>query len=629
MAQLTDTYSMEALLACPSLPTLPMLSYSTPRKLVNASHVALPEPHDGFVQRKTSPVTTEQVESSLLVPPNFQQVAHYIMATNCIASSSQPPDLPSWTSLRTSGGDGESPSSPESGDNEFPAEISKVKVSQGGQTFSTATTSDKPRSSGSALRPSSSSLNTRISKVKKARFDGVVITSKPSLPRNSTSDIQPALAPRAASSATTFSLVDALRRTFDANKHHDAFPLRQPSVSLDQDDDNTSIVLPTDVETTTEPEDEQPNLNNRLLAPRLPKKHRLTRATARVSSENASESTSNTALVPEVVTRRKPTSRRIKPISYEANAAFVDAALGTVLAPVAWNVEPSFGVKEMDPVGQWEGANAISDKVAVRDEAGGHDDRAPAEGRVMVLPTKVENERPMSTLRLPRKVEPSAVLTPYLSRGAKFRQRLNLMFGEDATVRVDRGAQPRSTGYGHDIFSTPLDEPNGELCPTPSEFTTSTSHHVYPDSTSGESPDSSTEFTSQSPDLQAIDYSTTHNVSGKRQLSQTLEENEGGPMTKKPKVEIGGEQLSGWIVALQRLVKGKVHIKEEALETLSIILAEIESVKDNLDAGSPMTLALREGVKQLSELEEIPFGDRNHLRRRAAKIILTWPFPAF
>lgn len=74
---------------------------------------------------------------------------------------------------------------------------------------------------------------------------------------------------------------------------------------------------------------------------------------------------------------------------------------------------------------------------------------------------------------------------------------------------------------------------------------------------------------------------------------------------------------------------------------MSIILAEIESVKDSLDESVPMvslnpsvgtirslpTLQiseLRESVKQLSKLYEIPYGDRNKLRQRAENISRTW-----
>jgi hypothetical protein len=111
----------------------------------------------------------------------------------------------------------------------------------------------------------------------------------------------------------------------------------------------------------------------------------------------------------------------------------------------------------------------------------------------------------------------------------------------------------------HDLFFTPLDEEYG---PTASESTTSAPHSASADSASVD-PDSNTELTSQSPDLQPIDSSAIPKVSGKRQLSQTLEENEGGPMMKKPKVDISEEQMSGWIAALQRLVKGKVRVREE------------------------------------------------------------------
>ncbi|KAF8845562.1 hypothetical protein BDN67DRAFT_1064862 [Paxillus ammoniavirescens] len=578
----------QAVTSSSSLPTLSYFTTGTPWNLVDASPAASsnlkPCNSDGL--KKTSPVTLGRAESSSLPHTNFQQVVHH-MAVDCIASSNQPLDLPSWTPLRKSGSDARSPPiSSESEDNELPAEVFEVDARRG-QSSNTATTSPTAsRASGASKPASSSSLDAKTGTGKKARFIGVVIVSKRPVSCKSTSDVQPAQAPRPASSATALSLVDALRRTFDANIYCDSRPPRQPRVSFDQDDD------------VTEPEDDRPKLNNRLFA------RRRTRATANTSEDTTPAS--------QAVTQRQP--RPLKAISYEANVAQVDAALGTVVAPVTLEAELEFGLRDVHPVGQRECGNVISNEV----DAGGRDTIAAVDGCV-VPPANVENERSTPILRVLGNAKPSAVLTPYLSRGERFRQRLNLMFGEDATVRGDRGARPRLAV--HDPFFTPLDE---ECGPTVSESTTSASHSA--DNASVD-PDSDTELTSQSPDLQAIDSSVIPKVSGKRQLSQTLEEDEGGPM-KKPKVDISEEQLSGWIAALQRLVKGKVRVREEGLETMSIILAEIQSAKDGLDTGGPMTSELREGLRQLSELDDIPFGDRNHLRQRAEKIILTWPCPA-
>ncbi|KIK94410.1 hypothetical protein PAXRUDRAFT_828017 [Paxillus rubicundulus Ve08.2h10] len=566
-----------------SLPTLSYSTTSTPWNLVllDASRVASPhlKPHDSDGLEKTSPVILG-AESSSLPHANFQQVAHH-MAADCIASSNQPLDLPFWTPLRTSESDvGSPPVSSEPEDNELQAEVSQVDA-RSSQAFSTATTLE--RASGASKPTSSSSLDAKTRTAKKARFIGVVIVSKPPISRKSTPGVQPAQTPRPASSATSLSLVDALRRTFDANIHCESPPPRQARVSLDQDGDAST-------------EDDRPKLNNRLFARR--------RAAASASED--------TTPVPQAVTQRQP--RPLKAISYEANSAQIDAALGTAVAPVTLEAELEFDLGDVHHVGQWESANEISNEVDV----GGRDAIVTANG--FVIPqANVENERSTPMLRVLRKVEPSAVLTPYLSRDAKFRQRLNLMFGEDATVRGDRGARPRLAA--HDLFFTRVDEEYGLIA---SESTTPASHSA--DSPVID-PDSNTELTSQSPDLQVVDSFAVPKVSGKRQISQTLEQNEGGPMVKKPKVEISEEQMSAWIAALQRLVKGKVRVKEEDLETMSIILAEVQSAKDSLNAGGPMISELREGLKQLSELDDIPFGDRNHLRWQAEKIVLTWPCP--
>jgi hypothetical protein len=358
-------------------------------------------------------VTLGRAESSSLPHANLQQVVHY-MAAGCIASSNQPLDLPSWTPLRKSGSDARIPPiSSEFEDNELPAEVSKVDARRG-QVSSTATTSPTASRASGASKPTStsSSLDAKTGTGKKARFIGVVIVSKPPVSRKSTSDVQPAQAP---SNGTTLSLVDALRRTFDANIHCDSLPPRRPRVSLDQDDD------------VTEPEDDRPKLNNRLFA------RRRARATANTSED--------TTPVPQAVTQRQP--RPLKAISYEANAAQVDAALGTVVAPVTLEAELEFGLRDVHAVGQGESGKVISDEVDV----GGRDAIVAADGGV-IAPANVENERSTPMLRVLRNAEPSAVLTPYLSRGEKFRQRLNLMFGEDATVRGDRGARPRLVSGG-------------------------------------------------------------------------------------------------------------------------------------------------------------------------------------
>ncbi|KAF9246839.1 hypothetical protein BU15DRAFT_57807 [Melanogaster broomeanus] len=526
------------------------------------------KPDDASAE-KSSLMTTGQVEASSLLPSNIPNTTHCMASADLdgIAASSQPLDLPSWTPLRTSGDDGNSPASPDCEDKELAAgagaEVSKVISPWQDQWSSTATSVVKGLEHRSSVsidsgKPNSSSLHTKTGKVKKVRFDGVVITSKPPPSRRSTVGTQPQTAqrPRPASSSTALTLVDALQHAFAANKHDGPSPPRPTRGSLDQDGD-----------ANTEDEDDQPKLNNRLLAPLSPKQRRLTRAAVLDPSVEATDSTSeDTTPAPQAILRRQ--TKRLRAISYEANAALVDAALGTVLAPVVWQMEPDCGlqVEELGPeVGQR--VHAISDGV------GGHETKAPAS-------VDSEDQLPTSALTVPARVERSAVLTPYLSRGAKFRQRLDLMFGEDATVRVDKGARPRSAVY--DLF-TPLDSPSRELGPTRRLSESPARSHSESTESPSVGPDSSTELTSQASDL-AIHRSTKRHW----QLPQTPEDDEVGPTTKKPKVDIGEEQIGGWIGALQRLVKGKVHVHEEALDTLSIVLAEIESAKDGLDTDDPM-----------------------------------------
>ncbi|KAH7888121.1 hypothetical protein F5I97DRAFT_954535 [Phlebopus sp. FC_14] len=459
------------------------------------------------------------------------------------------PDLPSWTALKTSednDDDGCSVHSFHSDHEHSAAAMSTLHTSNTEFHRDTATAPVKDSAVDVSVSKSSSHTN-----VKKARFDGVLIVSRlPRRRKHSSAVVVSSQPPTAAESR--FSLVDALQRTFDANRH----PEGAATAHLINKKD-VSAAPQTDAESGTEPEDESGYLRpNTLLAPaRSPGKRRLTRNSASAlftGKSSASASTSDGATpVPQPASVR---GRQTKPISYGGNAALVDAALGTRLAHIKWDAIPKLDIPE----------EAVGDVDATED--GG-------EGGLVMTVEKANRSGVLSTVRgrpmlaVPRRATPSGAWTPYQSRHSKFRQRLNLLFGDDATVRVDKGARPRapfSSLATPDVFSRA-----SSPCPS----TSSAASFVSASGTS-----STTEPTSQSPESR--NPPSPPNVSSKRQLSQDL--NESGPATKILKIEIDEQRMNEWNLAVQRLVKGKVRVTEETLEGLSSILAEIESIKDHL-----------------------------------------------
>lgn len=114
-----------------------------------------------------------------------------------------------------------------------------------------------------------------------------------------------------------------------------------------------------------------------------------------------------------------------------------------------------------------------------------------------------------------------------------------------------RGSPRMYSQVNHDFFA-PLDEPDlREPSPNPSESTSVSFASIVEE---GASPIPSTRITSQSPDIPSAGISMDQ-LSG-NQL------NEAGSVTK-PMLDASQEQMGGWIAALQRLVKGKVNVKEE------------------------------------------------------------------
>lgn len=150
------------------------------------------------------------------------------------------------------------------------------------------------------------------------------------------------------------------------------------------------------------------------------------------------------------------------------------------------------------------------------------------------------------------------------------------------------------------------------------EVAESKEHSPVPSSDSGPSVDT---LLSQS--TKATSISGHDDVSKKRAYAESDLGDE--PVRKKYKIEIAEDQVSEWIAALQRLVKGKTKIGHKGMEDLSIVLAEIESVYPHLDSELAPVTCLQDVLRQLAQLEDIPFRDEHDLRRRTDDIIAEWP----
>lgn len=341
-----------------------------------------------------------------------------------VPSSQVLPDLPSWTPLKTPGED-EGSTISDSEVDDLPtrdAIDSAMKRLRGSLTNPQETvknTLTKP-----ILKPLGSSSAQHDCKAKKARFDGVLVTTKPPPYKKYGSRMKPGLT--SASSTRVTSLVDALARTFDANRHTENPFTRRSRTGLDRHY-SVSTAPQTDAGTSTEAEDDQIQLNTRLAL-----KRRLPQTSAITASANASEASSEDAASLQRL-------KRLKPIQYESNAALIDAALGTVQAPISWDAELNFITRDdefvVTPV-QTAPLAPADDQMAV-DEG----DSTPGTPRKALVPpsTQVGDEYRKPKWEYPRR----AMLSPYVSRGAKFRQRLHTIFGDNTTVRRDSVARPR------------------------------------------------------------------------------------------------------------------------------------------------------------------------------------------
>lgn len=337
------------------------------------------------------------------------------------------PDLPSWTPRRTLGDDEDSTASDPKADELSITKSTDSATERLGEVLTNAQPAAKSiMTAGQTLKSSS---DAKPSKAKRATFDGVLIALK-GPPRHKKYSSQTRSRPVPAANTQVLSLVDALARTFDANRHtEDPFP-RRFRTGLHQRDD-ASTAPQTDAE-TTEAEDEQLQLNARLAYTSLKKRH--TRAKVANASETNSEDA--TPFLQDIAPLERPVKRR-KPISYELNPALIDAALGTVQAPISWNARLNI-IGDENSVSPAQTVHVPSADVRMVVDEGVHTAGSPGKGSSLPS-TPAANEWRTPTWGDPKR----AVLESYLSRGSQFRQRLNAIFGANAIVRTDRIARPR------------------------------------------------------------------------------------------------------------------------------------------------------------------------------------------
>ena len=385
-------------------------------------------------------LSISQTEPPLL-SSSFGHVTHDDMNKFAPSPPSQVvPDLPSWTPLRTLEDEGSS--TPDPGVDELATRRA---------TKSAMKRLARPPTNAQALVENTVTAGRTLkllpdakpSERKKAQFDGVLIATKSSLNRKHGSQTQPGPA-RPASGARGLSLVDALARTFDANRYTEhPFPRQSRTASRQHDDASTGPQ--TDVE-TTEAEDERLQLNTRLARTSL-KRRRAPVGTIGVSATSETNSEDLGSLPRDIPQPERPV-KRLKPFQYESNPTLIDAALGTVQAPISWDAEMDFITRDEDFVPPTQTVHVPSAGMAVD----GCDLAANTSGKGSVpssARTPVGIEWRMPTWGGPK----GAILSPYLSRGAKFRQRLDTIFGENVTVRTDRIARPRpvSTCSAHQM----------------------------------------------------------------------------------------------------------------------------------------------------------------------------------
>lgn len=482
-----------------------------------------------------------------------------------------------------------------------------------------------------AASPSSNRTSGSSSKLpQKPLFDGVLISSRP--PKSTASRSAGSTAKRSLTPATSFSLLDALQRTFDANNNH---------LTPSQSEDDASSAPQTDQEAATD--DGKVILRHRL----SPLKRRSSRRQIAQSDKSEDAAEVKTAFRDGLV------KKRVGSIPYDSMPGVIDAALGTTCAPIWLGKEDEFeddGEAEEMPGEVWNGTRDLSV------ESDGWSCGIIGDHPLTVLFVRPPlSASSTATLGLPhRKLEKTGFITPHVSMHDRFQQKLHSLFGDNVTVRTDRGARPRENFFDYiyqpanahhdDTLSHPIaPEANGDGDNSPIDNTPP----APVDSVQASTPVAPMQERTATADSVPTAFSSTSRRSLKRQASQEVDtdahtsviprnDDSGDAATapaevthqplanKKRRLDFNEDQLQSWTSKLQRLIKGKIRFTEEALKQLSDLLAQIDSVKMELDMNIPIVNSLQQSIRKLSQLQDIPFGDPYKLRIKAHLIATAW-----
>ncbi|KAI6004226.1 hypothetical protein EDD15DRAFT_1290395 [Pisolithus albus] len=553
------------------------------------------------------------LESLVATPPPSNNPSHNSK------TQGTPIDLPQWTVFNLSKADD---------DNMAPAEMKFRSAQRVGPRTAThrqiANGADDERTRGAS--PSSVESLEIVPKLpKKPLFDGVLITSR--APKS-----KPPPATRSRTPTTSFGLLDALQRTFDANNR-----------SSIEDDDAASIPQ-TDPEAAT---DDERVIRRPLLSP-LKRRRSLYRRTSQSDNDTAEATT----VFPDDLVKK-----RVKSIPYDSMPEVIDAALGTFRAPVQLGK-----VDELKDDGQAEGMEALCDGTsdALVDSDGGSPKKTGNCGSIVDHPLPLMFFKPpllpstfTATSGLPHtKVQRTGIITPHVSMHQRFQRKLHSLFGENAVVRMDRGARPRKSFF--DYIHEPAQED------TATHPTTSEANGDSDDSPADNTPPAPVDSVQASSPIAPVQEHTTTvecvlaelpsmpRRSLKRRASQEVDadthtspvphHNHGpsdtaaasGEVTDQPsankrrRLDFSEVKLQGWVVNLQCLLKGKIWFTEKALKQVSDSLTQIDSVKSELDISIPIVKMLRQCIHKLAQLQDIPFGDSYNLRQKAHLIATAW-----
>ncbi|KAI6128390.1 hypothetical protein EDD16DRAFT_127592 [Pisolithus croceorrhizus] len=408
---------------------------------------------------------------------------------------------------------------------------------------------------------------------KKTFFDGVLITSrapKSTRPRS-------ASATRSRASTISFTLLDALQRTFDANNRS----------SLE--DDDVSSIPQTDPEAVT---DDEGVITRPLLSPL---KRRFLRHQAAQSDNDTTEVT--TAFPDGLV------KKRVKSIPYDSMPEVIDAELGTVRAPVQLGKVDE--LKDDDEAGEIEAVWDETSDVLVDSDGGSPQKRENTKSRDFIddraLPLPffqppLLSSALIATAGLPRrKVERTAIIIPHVSMHHRFQRKLHSLFGEDAIVRMDRGARPRKNSLDyvhepaypyHDDIAThpttpeasedsddspldntppaPVDNAQASTPVTPMQERAATAEYVSADlppmprrllkRRASQEMDADTHTSA----VHHHDHGPSDMIAAPGEMTHRL-----ASANKRQRLDFDEVQLQSWISNLQRLLKGKIQFTEE------------------------------------------------------------------